>query len=95
MKINLKEYHMIKVGPGIVKTMTIPLVVTIKDAGEYNAELPGEEYDPTKEYNSEFVLQEKVEEWTNANINGKIFGGFGCLYFESEEEAVAFKLRWS
>ncbi len=92
---NLEDYHHIDVGGGkIVKNVQVTWVMTVKNDEDNTTDLPGKPYDPDEDHSPKITLQDGVQEWLTENMTGKVYFSLTNAWFENEEDAFAFKLRW-
>ena len=51
-------------------------------------------YDPNKSYPNKILLKKEIYDWLKENIQRWYIDDRFHIYFEDEEDASAFKLRW-
>ncbi len=93
---DLKDYCHIDVGGGkIVKNAQLTWVMTVESDEDNPVDLPGEPYDPDEDHSPKITLHDGIQEWLIENMTGKVYFGLSIAYFENEEDAMAFKLKWT
>ncbi len=57
--------------------------------------LPGKEYESDKDYSPKFkIADEEIIEWLTDNVKQTYRINMTHIYFDNQEDAMAFKLRW-
>lgn len=57
--------------------------------------LPGERYDPDREYSPKYkITNEEMLDWLIENVKQNFRLDINQIYFDNQEDAMAFKLRW-
>ena len=57
--------------------------------------LPGERYDPDREYSPKYkIMNEEMLDWLIENVKQNFRLDINQIYFDNQEDAMAFKLRW-
>lgn len=57
--------------------------------------LPGERYDPNRKYSPKYkIMNEEMLDWLIENVKQNFRLDINQIYFDNQEDAMAFKLRW-
>lgn len=92
-ELDLEKYCHVDVGGGkIVKYAAIIFIISTKS--DVDIDLPGKIYDPDEDHSPKIILDNGIQEWLTENATGKIYFGLTDAWFENDEDAMAFKLRW-
>ena len=92
---DLEKYCHVDIGGGkIVKNAQITWIMTVESDDGNLEDLPGEPYDPDEDHSPNITLHDGIQEWLIENMTGKVYFGLTDAWFENEEDALAFKLRW-
>ncbi len=86
------DYYEVAIDTNIVDYIEMAFAVIVEGDHE---NLPGEKYDSKKNYEPKVCLYSDVSKWIDENVKGEIRFTHGIVYFEIEDEAMAFKLRWT
>lgn len=93
--IDFKNYFYVDISGGkIVKSVQWTMVLSVKDAVA-NRLKSLKPYDPKADNSPKVILCEGIEGWIKENITGKVFFDLTNAWFEKDEDAMAFKLKWT
>lgn len=92
-----KLYYVITPPDGTI-SLKLTWVATYDTEGmteEEKDDLPGEEHDPDKDCSPHYSLSnDEMALWFHENIKSPVLMDISNFYFESQEDAMAFKLAW-
>jgi len=93
---DLSKYFKVEVEKfNVVEYITMILTVTYesKDGEELLDDLPG--HKPTEDDKPSIKFKPEVKEWLEENLTGQVYATtMAVMYFEKEDDAVHFKVRW-